>query len=123
MSQSENENSIMKPQVPTQWGDEKRGFHIDKTISISDLLTVFSLACGLIWYGSQFQSRLDMQQEALRRTDATIAAEKQFRDAQRAEDQAAARGVMVDLQQQIRSMDARMTDRLEKIADKVGAPK
>ena len=100
------------PEVPKAWGEDRRGWHIDKTISISDLIAVITIAVPALIWASTTESRIAVIGERIN------AIEKQ-----RGEDMQATNGKLSDLQLQIRSMDSRISDRLEKIADKIGASK
>ena len=102
----------MKPQVPTQWGDEKRGWHIDKTISVSDIISIALIVIPALIWASTVESRFAVVGEK------TANAERQ-----RVEDRQTTETKLNDLQTQIRSMESSVTSRLEKIADKVGAQK
>jgi hypothetical protein len=107
---SRNEDDNVKLEVPTGYGPERRGWHFDKTWSVSDLLIVIVTLIGGI--GAYYNLKQD---------GAIQAAQIQYILQQRAEDRQGTESKLSDLQQQIRTMDSRMTDRLDKIADKVGA--
>lgn len=102
----------MKPVVPTSWGEDKRGWHIDKTISVSDLISIALIVIPALIWASTVESRFAVVSEKAANVDR-----------QRVEDRQASEAKLNDLQSQIRSMENRVTDRLEKIADKVGAQK
>jgi hypothetical protein len=96
--------------VPTSRGPERRGWHIDKTISVSDLISMVLVVVPAIWWAGTVESRFAVADE----WRATTAA-------QRAEDRATTDRTLTDLQNQLRTMDARMADKLDRIFDKVGA--
>lgn len=102
---------MVKGEVPKEWGpEERRGWHIDKTLSISDLIIMAGmLITGLGAYYT------------LKQDGAVQAAQIQNIQAQRAEDRQTVEAKLTDLQTQLRTMDTRWTDRLDKIAEKVGA--
>lgn len=102
----------MKPEVPILWGEDKRGWHIDKTISVSDLISIALIVIPALIWASTVESRF-----------AVVSEKASNVDRQRVEDRQATETKFNDLQQQIRGMDTRVNDRLEKIADKVGANK
>lgn len=96
--------------VPTARGPERRGWHIDKTISVSDLISMVLIVVPALWWAGTVESRF------------AVTAERAANgERQRVEDRQASEARFVDLQAQLRTMEARVTDRLEKIADKVGA--
>lgn len=113
----------MHAEVPTAWGNERRGWHIDKTISVSDLISIALIVIPALIWASTVETRFTGLETVSANFDRQLVAEKLLRDQQRTEDRQQAASTMSDLQQQIRSMDNRVTDRLEKIADKVGARK
>lgn len=97
-------------EAPREWGPERRGWHIDKTISVSDLISMVLIVVPAIWWAGTVESRF-----------AIVTEWRSSASAQRAEDRAATDRALNDLQSQLRTMDARMADRLDKIADKIGA--
>lgn len=104
---------MIKGEVPKGWGpDNRRGWHIDKTISVSDLISIVCIVVPAIWWAGTVESRFAVADEW--RTTVSL---------QRAEDRAATDRTLADLQTQIRTMDARMNDKLDRISDKVGAGK
>ncbi len=109
---SRNDTPSLTVDVPNTRGPNRRGWHIDKTISISDLVAVVMIAVPAFIWASTTESRIAVMGEK-------IAVMQQ----QRSEDVQANTLKLSDLQLQLRSMDSRVTDRLEKIADRVGAQK
>jgi hypothetical protein len=102
---------MLKGEVPKEWGpDNRRGWHIDKTISVSDLISIVCVVVPAIWWAGTVESRFAVADE----WRAAVSA-------QRAEDRAATDRTLSDLQTQIRTMDSRMNDKLDRISDKVGA--
>lgn len=108
---SRGDEEMLKGEVPKGWGpDNRRGWHIDKTISVSDLVSMVCVLVPAIWWAGTVESRFAVADE-WRATAMTL----------RAEDRAATERTLTDLQSQLRTMEIRMADRLDKIADKVGA--
>tara|TARA_R110002124_G_scaffold46629_11_gene139721 strand:+ start:550 stop:849 length:300 start_codon:yes stop_codon:yes gene_type:complete len=48
----------VKAEVPTQWGNEKRGWHLDKTVSISHLLTTLLIVISAITWAMGVDKRI-----------------------------------------------------------------
>lgn len=102
-------------------GVDRRGWRIDKTINIGDIIQLaFILVPVLVW-ASTVETRFTGTQAIVSGLERQVIADKLMRDQQRAEDRQAAQATMIDLQQQIREMDRRMIDRLDRIGEKVGA--
>lgn len=89
---------------------DRRDWHIIKGIGIGELVTALTVACSVIWYGSQFQGRLDAQEAAQHRLEQTIIEQRQFVERQRGEDRS-----------EMQTRLARMEDKLDRISDRVGA--
>lgn len=102
--------SDIVPEVPKAWGAERRGWHIDKTISVSDLISIIVLAVPMLVWASNVESRFALAMEKISNMERL-----------RAEDRQSTETKLNDLQSQLRAMDARVNDRLDKIADKIGA--
>jgi hypothetical protein len=49
----------MKPEVPTQWGAEKRGWHLDKTVSVSHIITTALIAVSVITWAMSVDRRIN----------------------------------------------------------------
>lgn len=96
----------MQMDVPHGRGPERRGWHIDKTISVSDLVQIAVLAIPAFIWGSTVESRLAVSD------DWRASVERQ-----RSEDRAANDRAMTEVKDQLRRID----DKLEKIGDRVGA--
>ena len=48
----------MTPEVPTKWGKEQRGWHLDKTVSISHLLTTLLIVISAITWAMGVDKRI-----------------------------------------------------------------
>lgn len=105
------EGDDMGLEVPSGWRkDERRGWHFDKTLSIPTLLAIIPLVTTLVVWGSKVESRMAIYEERSANFER-----------QRAEDRAATETKIVDVQQQLRAMDIRISDKLDRISEKVGA--
>lgn len=92
--------------VPHARGSERRGWHFDKTMSAVDLVIVAATIVGGIFAFTNVKQDVAVQ-----------AAMIQNQDKQRAEDRQATEAKFAELNSRL----GRMEDKLEKIADKVGA--
>lgn len=104
------DNEHISMDVPTQRGPERRGWHIDRTVSVGEIVTALAVVTSIALYGAKLEARQDVADNRIT-----------MLERQRAEDRQTTEAKLTDLQTQLRTMDTRMTDRLEKIADKVGA--
>lgn len=87
-------------------GPERRGWHFDKTMSAIDLVIVVTTIVGGLFAFTNVKQDVAVQ-----------AAMIQNQDKQRAEDRQATEAKFAELNSRL----GRMEDKLEKIADKVGA--
>lgn len=55
----------MKAQVPTQWGDEKRHWHLDKTVSIAHILSTIVIAGSVFAWAMALEKRVDRNAQAI----------------------------------------------------------
>lgn len=49
----------MKLEVPTQWGEDKRGWHLDKTISVGHIISTLVIAVSVFTWVSSVDRRVD----------------------------------------------------------------
>jgi len=91
-------------EVPTQWGHERRGWHVNKAINASDLIAVIGLAIPLLIWGNKVETRFTQFAEALKTVQE-----------QRKDDREENRRRLDDLQLQIRAMDVRTNDKLDQL--------
>jgi hypothetical protein len=111
----------MKLEVPTQYGEERRGWHFDKTINISVLLAIVPAMISVLIWATTVETRFTATIAQYASLERQVVTDKLERDRQRTEDRQATQATLIDLQQQIRAMDARVSDKLDRISDKVGA--
>lgn len=111
----------MKPEVPTSWGEERRGWHIDKTINAGNLISIISCVIPVLIWAATVETRFTASTEKAQNLERQVIAEKLSRDQQRSEDRQTNQAALIDLQQQIRMMGKDMGDKLDRISDKVGA--
>lgn len=55
----------MNPQVPTQWGQEKRHWHLDKTVSIAHILSTIVIAGSVFAWAMALEKRVDRNAQAI----------------------------------------------------------
>lgn len=110
---------MVRGEVPTSWGSERRGWHIDKTLSAGDLLAIatilITIGIPLIVWGVTVETRF----ASLATLERRIETEKNARDAQRFEDRQASQQSIAEVKTRLDRID----DKIEKIAEKVGAQK
>ncbi len=49
----------MKPVVPTQWGNDKRSWHLDKTISVGHLVSTVIIAVSVFSWAITLDKRVE----------------------------------------------------------------
>lgn len=123
------QNKVLSAQGSGMTSD-RRGWRFDKTLGAGDIVAVILLAVPLFLWSGKVDTRALLAEERLSALERRISDEKMFRDTQRAEDRTALQQALGDLQGQMRAMEARQTDsvarlsdKLDKIADRVGASK
>lgn len=55
----------MKPEVPTQWGDDKRSWHLDKTISVGHLVSTLVIAISVFSWAVTLDKRVEQNSIAI----------------------------------------------------------
>lgn len=55
----------MKPEVPTQWGPDKRSWHLDKTISVGHLVSTLVIAISVFSWAVTLDKRVEQNSIAI----------------------------------------------------------
>lgn len=55
----------MKPEVPTQWGPDKRSWHLDKTISVGHLVSTLVIAISIFSWAVTLDKRVEQNSIAI----------------------------------------------------------
>ena len=55
----------MKPEVPTQWGADKRSWHLDKTISVGHLVSTLVIAISVFSWAATLDKRVEQNSIAI----------------------------------------------------------
>ncbi len=90
----------VKPEVPTQWGADKRSWHLDKTISVGHLVSTVIIAVSVLSWAVTLDKRVE--QNSL-----NIAHLKE----QLAKDQRQVQELRLEIKQDLRDINAKL-DRL-----------
>lgn len=73
-------------EVPDHYGPERRGFHIDRTIGISDFLTAIPMIIAIVVFGLGIQARIETGEYRMRSMEERAAEDRRTAERQRAED-------------------------------------
>lgn len=57
--------SNTKPEVPTQWGPDKRSWHLDKTISVGHLVSTLVIAISVFSWAVTLDKRVEQNSIAI----------------------------------------------------------
>ncbi len=55
----------MKPEAPTQWGPDKRSWHLDKTISVGHLVSTVVIAVSVFSWAMTLDKRVEQNSLAI----------------------------------------------------------
>lgn len=66
----------MKPEVPTQWGQDKRSWHLDKTISVGHLVSTVLIAVSVFSWALTLDKRVEQNALAITHLKEQQAAEQ-----------------------------------------------
>lgn len=75
----------VKAGVPHSWGDERRGWHMDKTVSVSHIISTLLLAVSAFWWASSVDRRVDSNLQEIEHLTALWVREREEREASRRE--------------------------------------
>jgi len=75
----------MKSGVPHSWGDERRGWHMDKTVSVSHIISTLLLAVSAFWWASSVDRRVDSNLQEIDHLTEMWVRERAEREASRRE--------------------------------------
>lgn len=56
--------------------NDQHGWHVDKTVSVSHLLTTVSIVVAGLWFVSQQNERIALNEQAIRQNTAQIASQE-----------------------------------------------
>lgn len=93
----------MKTEVPIQWGPEKRHWHLDKTVSITHIISTLAIAGSVFVWASTLEQKVE-------RNSQTIA----FIMEQQKEERIKLETMRIELRQDFKSVN----DKLDRIIEK-----
>ena len=62
---SDRQGDKMKAEVPTQWGNEKRHWHLDKTVSITHIISTLAIAGSVFLWATALEKKVDRNAQAI----------------------------------------------------------
>ena len=117
-----NEKKDIKPEVPNSWGEDRRGFHIDKTISVGHLLsTIVVVVAGFTWV-SKIEQGVNgnaMQDKYLEKQITQYKRELDSERAQRKSDKQDIEKRLEAFRQELKDDNRAINNKLDRIAEKL----
>lgn len=70
-------------EVPVKWGNEQRGWHIDRTISISHVISIVVIGFGMLQAFGKLERKTEFNQQEIKHLQAIVAEIKDRQEQQR----------------------------------------